>query len=198
MSLRVLVAFIVLLGAFASTASAQGPSLGTFRWNLLPYCDALVMEVRPILPDGSFFRLTGTHDRCGDAGFLAIEGTAERQPDGTYQLVLTHAVGLGWMEPNFVASIAPQGLSGAWAWDGEFGTFALAATRSGGPRLRKRGNTAFGNGTLQNAVGNSRLNSAFGWHALRTLTSVGGGLGSVGNAGNTAVGADAGVALAGC
>lgn len=79
MSRRFITVCAVAVGivVLAAPASAQGPSLGTFRWNLLPYCDAIVMEVRQI--GGGAFQLTGAHDRCGQPGFLAIQGAAGRQ-----------------------------------------------------------------------------------------------------------------------
>lgn len=190
---------LALLAALVpGRASGQGPSIGIFRWQLLPYCDVLAMDVAPVLPDFSVLRLTGTHDRCGVPGFLAIEGTATAQPNGTYEIRLTHASSQGWAEPDLVAVVSPATASGTWGWDGEFGNFVLMAAgqpASGGNRLRPRGNTAFGNGALSVRPTQSRLNSAFGWHSLPVLQSVGGGA-QVGNTANTAVGAEAGVALA--
>lgn len=63
-----------------------------------------------------------------------------------------------------------------------------------GPRLRNRGNTAYGNGALS-AASLGRLNSAFGWRALNALLPIGGSNVGEGNAANTAVGADAGLRL---
>lgn len=95
-----------------------------------------------------------------------------------------------------MAIISPATLGGTWAWDGEFGSFRLGVVGAAatGPRLRNRGNTAYGNGALS-AASLGRLNSAFGWRALNALLPLGGSTGSEGNAANTAVGAAAGLRL---
>ena len=60
---RFLVALLFL--AHASVASAQ--SLGTFRWQLQPYCNVISIT---ITQEGATYRLSGWDDACGAVAVL--------------------------------------------------------------------------------------------------------------------------------
>ena len=82
------VALWPLLRAVPGTVHAQ--SLGTFRWQLQPYCNIITVQVTQI---GSVYRLEGTDDRCGaGADQSSVIGTAFQNPDGTHRLRFEHRV----------------------------------------------------------------------------------------------------------
>jgi hypothetical protein len=64
----------------AAAESADGQTLGTFRWQLQPYCNVLTLTVTQV---GGIYRLEGTDDRCGAASRSSALGTAFLNPDGT-------------------------------------------------------------------------------------------------------------------
>lgn len=132
---RVVVAgslFALLLAGPAADATAQ--TLGTFKWQLEPFCNVVTVT---ITQQGAVYALTGTDDQCGAARTAATTGTAFLNPDGT--------VGFGFSvvpSPNGVAvtvdaSINPASLSGSWRdSSGNSGTFRFApgGTSGGSPR----------------------------------------------------------------
>jgi hypothetical protein len=65
-------------GAVAPPVRAQ--ALGTFRWQLQPYCNILTLNVRQ---DGAVYTLDGFDDQCGAASAASALGTAFLNPDGT-------------------------------------------------------------------------------------------------------------------
>ena len=78
---RFLVALLFL--AHASVASAQ--SLGTFRWQLQPYCNVVTLGVTET---GGVYTLDGFDDQCGAATRAPVTGTAVPNPDGTIEIGL--------------------------------------------------------------------------------------------------------------
>ena len=69
---------IVVLGLAPDEADAQ--SLGTFRWQLQPYCNVLTVAVTQV---GSVYRVEGTDDQCGAATSASVIGTAFQNPNGS-------------------------------------------------------------------------------------------------------------------
>lgn len=68
----------------ATTASAQ--VLGTFRWQVAPYCNVVTLRVEQ---KGNVYDLAGTDDQCGGGVLAAANGSAHPNPNGTIGLVLT-------------------------------------------------------------------------------------------------------------
>ena len=66
------VALAALCLALSST-SAYAQSLGTFRWQLQPYCNVLPVTVTQV---GAAYRVEGTDDQCGAATRAPVIGTA--------------------------------------------------------------------------------------------------------------------------
>jgi Chaperone of endosialidase/Head domain of trimeric autotransporter adhesin len=116
-----------LLAGVAGRAGAQ--SLGTFRWQLQPYCNLVTVT---ITQNGGLYRLEGTDDQCG-AGRdqAAIVGMAFPNPDGTIGFGLTIVTAPGGVPVHVDAEITVAALSGTWRDSaGGTGTFAFAP---GGP-----------------------------------------------------------------
>jgi hypothetical protein len=115
----------------APPAGAQ--PLGTFRWQLQPFCNVVALAVTQ---NGGVFRLEGTDDQCGSGADAASAlGTAFQNPDGTIGFGLTIVVTPGGAPVHVDAAVAPGSLNGTWRDSaGNAGTFAFTpGAASGGP-----------------------------------------------------------------
>jgi len=121
---------VAAVGLTASRAEAQ--PLGTFRWQLQPYCNVVTVNVTQ---QGAVYTMDGYDDQCGAARRAPIVGLGTPNPDGT--------IGLGW---NIVTTPGGRGVqvdalitlpsaSGSWSDSaGNAGTLALGASTGGSAR----------------------------------------------------------------
>jgi hypothetical protein len=90
---RTLVTIFVLVGLFLAAGAASAQSLGTYRWQLTPYCNVITLQVTQV---GSQYRFEGNDNQCGVAGAPApVTGLAVPAPGGM--------LGFG------IAIVTPQG-----------------------------------------------------------------------------------------
>ncbi len=101
------VVWILLLSAVG--ASAQ--SLGTFRWQLQPYCNVVSVNV---VQAGGVYQLDGVDEQCGAATRGAVSGLAFPNPDGSIGFGLTVVRSPGGSPLHIDASIVLATLSGTW------------------------------------------------------------------------------------
>lgn len=121
---------IVMSLLFAAT-SASAQSLGTFRWQLQPYCNVLTLTVTQV---GGTYRLEGVDELCGGATSAAAIGVAFPRPDGSIGFGLTVVLEPGAAPLHLVASISVLSLSGTWQdQQGNAGTFAFNPVVAAGP-----------------------------------------------------------------
>jgi Head domain of trimeric autotransporter adhesin/Chaperone of endosialidase len=132
MTRLLLVAVILALAVTVTAVPAQAQPVGTFRWQLQPYCNVVTMTVTQ---QGANYQLDGYDDQCGGAQRAPLVGMGTPNPDGS--------VGLGL---NLVTSPAGRGLqvaarltlpsaSGTWSDSaGNSGMFAFGASTGGSPR----------------------------------------------------------------
>ena len=128
---RVLVNIGVVV-AIASAADAQ--SLGTFRWQLQPYCNVVTLSVTQV---GGIYRLEGTDDRCGAAQAASAIGTAFLNQDGSIGIGLNIVAVPGGQTQPVSATLALATLNGGWRDEaGHVGTlaFTAGAGTGGSPR----------------------------------------------------------------
>jgi hypothetical protein len=128
------VVWVGMLGAWCLPGSADAQSIGTFRWQMQPYCNVVALDVTPT---GSGFRLEGTDDQCGGATDRASAiGTAFQNPDGTIGMGLTLVLAPGGAAVHVDVALAPGGFSGTWRdSSGLSGPFVLTpGTGTGGAR----------------------------------------------------------------
>ena len=123
---------LAALAAFTfmpEVASAQ--PLGTFTWQLQPFCNRVTVNVRQ---DGAVYTLDGFDDQCGAARRAPLTGLATLNPDGSVGLGLAIVTGNG--QPVHVdAQIALGSLSGPWTDSaGNSGQLALGGSLPGAPR----------------------------------------------------------------
>lgn len=124
---------VTFLAAGAATGAAQ--SLGTFRWQLQPYCNILTVAVTQV---GGVYRIEGTDDQCGAGPSLAsVQGIAYLNPSGTVGLGLSLVTAPGGAPVHIDANVLLTTLSGSWrdstGGAGPF-TFTPEAGRGGVPR----------------------------------------------------------------
>jgi hypothetical protein len=118
---------------FAIDATAQ--PLGRFRWQLLPFCNVVTVE---ITQNGAVYRLEGTDDQCGNgADGASVTGTAFPNADGTIGFGLNVVTAPGGRPLHVDAEITTGTFSGTWRDSaGATGSFAFTpgAGSGGSPR----------------------------------------------------------------
>jgi hypothetical protein len=132
---RLLPALLVLGATLATTASADAQPLGTFRWQLQPFCNIVSVAVTQ---NGGVYRLEGTDDQCGLGGASAsVIGTAFVNPSGLIGFGLNIVTAPGGLPVHVDATIALSSLSGTWRDSGgNSGNYVLTpgAGTGGSPR----------------------------------------------------------------
>lgn len=104
---RVLVAILLL----ALPAAARSQSLGTFRWQLQPYCNVLTMTV---VQQGGLYRFEGTDDQCGGGARAGATGLAFLNTDGSVSIGVSIVTVPGGSPVHVEATISIGTLSGTW------------------------------------------------------------------------------------
>ncbi|HUU36279.1 MAG TPA: tail fiber domain-containing protein [Vicinamibacterales bacterium] len=125
---RVFTAVIVVVSAASNRADAQ--SLGTFTWQLQPYCNVVTVT---IVQQGAVYTMDGYDDRCGVGARAPLVGLATLNPDGT--------IAIGWhlvvsgSGQQIGARISPNTLGGTWSDSAEnAGTLAFGVNTGGAER----------------------------------------------------------------
>jgi hypothetical protein len=139
------IAVLVVLGS--AVAYAQGPVqpvvIGTFHWQLQPYCNTLSLTV---VQEGSQFRVQGT-ESCDAADVSQpVQGVATADPAGTiYFSVRTSFPGGSSSEGTWVwASLSLATLNGTWQDDADRrGQFIRVAGPVAGTNRRGIGANTF-------------------------------------------------------
>lgn len=129
---RPLFTYLVVAAALgAGTVHADAQTLGTFVWQLQPYCNRLTVTLTST-PSG--FLAVGTDDRCGAAAHAGVTGAATFNPDGTVGLALTIGAAADTSGIALTAVVSPANGQGTWRdAAGNRGTFALGANTPGLP-----------------------------------------------------------------
>jgi hypothetical protein len=110
---------------------AASQPLGTFTWQLQPFCNRVTVSVRQ---DGAVYTLDGTDDQCGAAEKAPLVGLAALNPDGSIGFGLNIVAPTGQPVP-VQARISVATLSGTWRdGAGNVGTFVFGGNTGGAPR----------------------------------------------------------------
>ncbi|MDH4064147.1 MAG: hypothetical protein OEW19_07080, partial [Acidobacteriota bacterium] len=114
------------------TAAAAGAQpLGSFTWQLQPFCNRVTVNVRQ---DGAVYTLDGTDDQCGAPQKAPLVGVAAANPDGSIGFGLNIVSPSGQPVP-VQARISIATLSGTWSDSaGNGGVFAFGGNLAGSPR----------------------------------------------------------------
>ena len=114
------------------TLHAQGTPLGTFRWQLQPFCNVVTVTV---IQQGAVYTVDGYDDQCGAPQRAPLVGLATPNPDGSIGLGLHVVTVPGGRGLHIDARISLANLSGPWTDSaGNSGTFAFGASAGGSPR----------------------------------------------------------------
>lgn len=121
--------FTVAGSLLAALSGAQ--TLGTFKWQLQPYCNVLTLTVTPV---GGSYALDGFDDQCGAPTRASATGTAFPNPDGSIGIGLSIVPAPNGFPVHVEATINPSSFNGAWrASTFHTGTFAFGAHAAGDP-----------------------------------------------------------------
>ena len=119
----------LVLGA-ATPASAQ--SLGTFTWQLQPFCNRVTVSVTQ---NGGIYTLDGYDDQCGAPQRAPLVGLAMPNPDGTIGLGFHIATAPGGKAVSVESRISLATIGGPWTdGAGNTGTLVLNGAAAGSPR----------------------------------------------------------------
>lgn len=107
----------------AAPASAQ--TIGTFRWNIAPFCNVLNLTVTQ---QGDSFALNGFEESCNDSlPRWPVTGTAIVQADGTITLAVTTIFATG--DAIHTSATLDATINGTWTDGvGNDGTFTFNPT----------------------------------------------------------------------
>ncbi len=94
----------------ASVSSVSAQPLGTFRWQMQPYCNVLTLNVSQ---QSGVYALDGTDDRCGAAQAASARGMAFLNPNGTIGFGVT-MVQPGGVPVHLEATLNAASLAGTW------------------------------------------------------------------------------------
>ncbi|MBP7779087.1 MAG: tail fiber domain-containing protein [Acidobacteria bacterium] len=130
---NVVLAVVVLLAGIGGAAVAQ--PLGTFRWQLQPFCNVVTVA---ITQNGAVYRLEGTDDQCGNgADAASVTGTAFPSADGSIGFGLNIVTAPGGRPVHVDAEITVGTFSGTWRDSaGAAGSFVLTPGAGSGGTAR--------------------------------------------------------------
>lgn len=125
------VAVVAVLVGWVAAPAASAQVVGTFNWQLQPYCNRVFVTVTQ---GPTSYVLSGYEDQCGAPRRAPLAGTAVLNPDGTVQF------GISLTPPasapvNVSATISLGTLGGTWIDDGgHSGALVFNAAAAGNPR----------------------------------------------------------------
>jgi hypothetical protein len=149
-SAAVVVGCLVVVG-IPSTASAQ--PLGTFGWQLQPYCNVVRVTV---VQQGAQYLLDGTDDQCGASQKASVTGLAFLNADGTVGFGLNVVTAPGGVPVHVNATISIATLSGTWR-DSAGATGPMVFTPGAGSGGNARPIPAIGNGDISAVIAGDGL-----------------------------------------
>jgi hypothetical protein len=120
------IAVVVTMSLALATPAAAQP-LGTFSWQLAPYCNVVTVTVTQI---GAQYTLDGYENQCGAAVRAAVVGIAVPNPSGSVTLGFTIVTPPGGLPVHVQTAIDLGSLGGAWS-DNQGNTGAFVFTPSG-------------------------------------------------------------------
>ena len=142
----VLAALALVVGpGLAMSVSAQ--PIGSFRWQLQPYCNIINLAV---VQQGGEYQLDGTDDQCGAEVSASVVGRAFQNPNGSIGFGMSVVTAPGGRPVHVDATIALSSLNGTWRDSaGNTGSFVFTpgASIGGAPRPVPSGGLAPGSVT---------------------------------------------------
>ncbi len=122
---------VAILATLWSTP-VQAQPIGTFTWQLQPFCNRVTVSVTQ---NGGVYTLDGFDDQCGAAQRAPLVGLATPNPDGTIGFGLHIVTVPGGRAVQVDARITLAALGGPWSDSaGNSGTFVLNGAAAGAAR----------------------------------------------------------------
>lgn len=160
---KTLAVAVLVSGLWLATPASAQP-LGSFRWQLQPYCNIITLAV---VQQGGQYQVDGLDDQCGAAVQASVVGLAFQNPNGSIGLGLSVVTAPGGTPVHVDATISIGTLSGTWRDSaGNSGTFILTpgAGVAGDPRPVPTGGIAPSSITsiqiVNNTIGGVDINTA--------------------------------------
>jgi len=100
----------LFLGLVSFSQSAVAQPLGSFRWQVQPYCNVLTLNV---VQQAGIYTLDGTDDLCGGTQKASVVGIASLNPSGTVGFGMTLVLP-GGTPVHIEATINMTSLNGTW------------------------------------------------------------------------------------
>jgi hypothetical protein len=107
-ALRIALVWLVLAAPVRESAAQP---LGTYRWQLTPYCNVLTLAVTQV---GGQYRLEGFDDQCGGGPRAAVTGLVVPNPDGTLEFGLTIVTSTTALPAHVDVTFSIATLGGTW------------------------------------------------------------------------------------
>jgi hypothetical protein len=117
----------VLALSFVATPS-YAQTLGTFRWQLQPYCNIVTVTITAV---SGLYTLDGFDDQCSAPQRAPVVGSATQNPDGSIGLGFTAIAAPSGTPVHVSAAISIATLGGTWS-DSAGGSGAFAFTPASG------------------------------------------------------------------
>ena len=125
---------VLALALGLGTPRAEAQSLGTFRWQLQPYCNVVNVTVTQ---NGGIYTLDGYDDQCGAPTVASVVGTAIPNPNGSITLGFTIVTTPDGAPVHVQTPLSLATLGGPWSDSaGHTGTlvYTPGAGTGGAPR----------------------------------------------------------------
>lgn len=129
---RALALLTLSIACLPSPVAAQ--TIGTFRWQLHPYCNLVTVVVEQV---GPVYRLTGTDDQCGAGSAAAVNGEAHLTSGVSVALGFTIVTTPTGAPVHVSADITLPSANGSWSDSrGVSGNFVMlpVGSATGAPR----------------------------------------------------------------
>ncbi len=105
------IVLVAIIGGLGLAPAASAQPLGSYRWQLEPYCNILTLAV---VQQGGQYQLDGTDDQCGAAQAASVRGMAFQNLNGTIGFGLTIVTAPGGTPVHVDATLTFPGLNGTW------------------------------------------------------------------------------------
>ena len=124
---------LLLALVFLPAARLAAQPMGTFVWQLAPYCNVVALATTQ---NGAVYEFEGTDNQCGASTLGTVRGLGVLNPNGTVGIGLTIVTSPGGLPVHVQGTIDLGSLGGPWTDDhGNSGTFVFApAAPTGSPR----------------------------------------------------------------
>jgi hypothetical protein len=117
---------------FGAATPAGAQSLGTFTWQLQPFCNRVTVSVTQ---NGGIYTLDGYDDQCGAPQRAPLVGLATPNPDGSIGLGFHIATAPGGKTVSVESRISLATVAGPWTDSaGNSGTLVLNGAAAGSAR----------------------------------------------------------------